>query len=89
MRCRKGRFAFDVWDRSESGIHSTQSYSRGYNFNDIFIYRERDSSTQLDYRVRKITIRKDNELTTKRTSLGVVPVQNRNIPSSVNMRYAQ
>lgn len=28
-------------------------------------------------------------LTTRRASLGVVPVQNRNIPSSVNMRYAQ
>ena len=31
----------------------------------------------------------DDVLTTKRASLGVVPVQNRNIPSSVNMRYAQ
>jgi hypothetical protein len=33
--------------------------------------------------------RRDKGLTTKRASLGVVPVQNRNIPSSVNMRYAQ
>jgi hypothetical protein len=33
--------------------------------------------------------RGDDGLTTKRASLGVVPVQNRSIPSSVNMRYAQ
>lgn len=29
------------------------------------------------------------KLTTKRTNLGVVPAQNRNIPSSVKIRYAQ
>ena len=33
--------------------------------------------------------KEDDELTTKRASLGVVPVQKRSIPSSVNMRYAQ
>jgi hypothetical protein len=43
--------------------------------------------------VRKTILEKKRRgmvvLTTKRASLGVVPVQNRSIPSSVNMRYAQ
>ena len=79
-----------AYNRTRSGFPAPNQ------FDDVLVDREYDPPTQL-CRTRQRTphcqirfgARKNKRRTTSRASRGVVPVQNRRMPSSVKIRYAQ
>ena len=55
----------------------------------LLVHGEHNPSTQLKEASVSIPLKSTHLLTMRRARRGVVPVQNRRMPSSVKMRYAQ